>query len=58
MSLGVVAKGFSLRRRLLGFVLASILFATTVLGVTALMCVISGLFAVNKLLRADPAELF
>lgn len=32
--------------------------AATVLGVTALMCVISGLFAVNKLLRADPAELF
>jgi putative ABC transport system permease protein len=32
--------------------------AATVLGVTALMCVISGLFAVNKLLQADPAELF
>jgi len=32
--------------------------ALTVLGVTALMCIISGLFAVNKLLRADPAELF
>ncbi|HYP84708.1 ATP-binding protein [Variovorax sp.] len=28
-------KGFSLRRRLLGFVLASILLATTVLGITA-----------------------
>jgi two-component system OmpR family sensor kinase len=33
--MSVQAKGFSLRRRLLGFVLASILLATTVLGVTA-----------------------
>jgi putative ABC transport system permease protein len=30
----------------------------SVLGVTVVMCVVSGMFAVNKLLRADPAELF
>ena len=32
--------------------------AFTVLAVTAVMCVVSGLLAVNKLLLADPAELF
>lgn len=32
--------------------------AVTVLCVTAAMCVLSGLFAVSKLLAADPADLF
>jgi putative ABC transport system permease protein len=32
--------------------------ALTVFGVTALMCSLSGLLAVNKLLSVDPAELF
>jgi hypothetical protein len=32
--------------------------ALFVLGVTMVMCAISGLFAVNKLLSVDPAELF
>jgi len=32
--------------------------ALSVLGVTVVMCVVSGMLAVNKLLRADPAELF
>src|SRR5262245_61944388 len=34
------------------------LLALAVLGVTAGMCVISGLLAVSKLIAADPAELF
>jgi putative ABC transport system permease protein len=32
--------------------------ALSVLGVTVMMCLVSGMLAVNKLLRADPAELF
>lgn len=32
--------------------------ALAVLAVTAVMCIVSGLLAVNKLLQADPAELF
>jgi putative ABC transport system permease protein len=32
--------------------------ALSVLGVTVVMCLVSGMLAVNKLLRADPAELF
>src|SRR5262245_24837642 len=34
------------------------LLALAVLGVTAAMCVISGLLAVSKLIAADPADLF
>ena len=36
----------------------SLLLALSVLGVTAAMCVISGLLAVSKLIAADPADLF
>jgi putative ABC transport system permease protein len=32
--------------------------AASVLGVTAIMCTVSGLLAVNKLLATDPADLF